>query len=313
MKTCCPNCRTIFRVSSEQIRVRGGKVRCGACRTVFNAIDSLLDDDNVAISVKSPPDVGPTGVAPAPAVAAPSDREEGQVADLLSAAASRCSSGMPPDLPARAAVEAPPEPPSASLAADQIRARDTPLAPDRTRILPAHSPWREGLTGRPAVHSDRGVTRTFVIVAAILAVMLAGQLVFHFRSAIASAAPTLQPALAALSAALGSELPLPRHADLVSIETSDLQSDPARQRLLVLQATLRNRAAYAQAYPALELTLTDTKDKAIARRVLLPDEYLPPASLEQKSFAAHAEVDLRLWLEAKDLSAAGYRLYVFYP
>jgi predicted Zn finger-like uncharacterized protein len=45
VKTCCPSCQTIFRVTSEQIRARAGKVRCGQCRTVFNAIDSLLDDD----------------------------------------------------------------------------------------------------------------------------------------------------------------------------------------------------------------------------------------------------------------------------
>jgi predicted Zn finger-like uncharacterized protein len=45
VKTCCPSCQTIFRVTSEQIRARAGKVRCGQCRTVFNAIDGLLDDD----------------------------------------------------------------------------------------------------------------------------------------------------------------------------------------------------------------------------------------------------------------------------
>jgi hypothetical protein len=58
-----------------------------------------------------------------------------------------------------------------------------------------------------------------------------------------------------------------------------LQIDPGRNKLLALQATLRNRAAYVQAYPALELTLTDTNDKVIARRVLQPDEYLLPSLL----------------------------------
>jgi hypothetical protein len=125
--------------------------------------------------------------------------------------------------------------------------------------------------------------------------------------------PALRPALAALSDALGAELPLPRHSEWLSIETSDLQIDPEHQQLLALQATLRNRAAYAQAYPALELTLTDTHDKAIARRVLQPDEYLPPGAARDESFAGQCRPRDRLWLEAGGINAAGYRLYVFYP
>ena len=55
MKTCCPSCQTIFRVTSEQIRVRAGKVRCGQCRTVFNAIDRLLDEDDSLVAIQATP------------------------------------------------------------------------------------------------------------------------------------------------------------------------------------------------------------------------------------------------------------------
>jgi hypothetical protein len=108
-------------------------------------------------------------------------------------------------------------------------------------------------------------------------------------------------------------LPLPRHTDLVSIETSDLQTDAARGNLLVLNATLRNRAPYAQDYPSLELSLTDTQDVAIARRVFSPLDYLPPKLAAEKAFPANADIPIRLWIEARELSPAGYRLYVFYP
>ena len=101
--------------------------------------------------------------------------------------------------------------------------------------------------------------------------------------------------------------------DRVSIEASDLQSEPGRNKQRVLQATLRNRASYAQAYPAIELTLTDSADKPIVRRVFMADEYLAPAQLAEKSFAANADVEVRLWLDASEVKAAGYRLYVFYP
>ena len=44
MKTRCPGCQTIFRVSPEQLKARVGKVRCGQCQTVFNALDSLFEE-----------------------------------------------------------------------------------------------------------------------------------------------------------------------------------------------------------------------------------------------------------------------------
>lgn len=152
-----------------------------------------------------------------------------------------------------------------------------------------------------------------MIVIVLLVLTLIGQTIFHFRGVIALTTPSTRPALAALSAALGTDIPLPRHVDLVSIEASDLQSEPGRNKQLVLQATLRNRASYAQAYPAIELTLTDSADKPIVRRVFMADEYLAPAQLAEKSFAANADVEVRLWLDASEVKAAGYRLYVFYP
>jgi hypothetical protein len=187
------------------------------------------------------------------------------------------------------------------------------LPPESPAEAPAYGRWLARVSGSPRLPVRRALTKSLALAALLLALVLAGQLVFHFRTAIAIATPGLRPALAALSEALGSEIPLPRHAEMISIEASDLQNEPGRGRLLALQATLRNAATYAQAYPALELALTDTSDKVIVRRVLLPVEYLPPAVVDNGAFAPNADVEVRLWLEAKDIQAAGYRLYVFYP
>src|SRR5215831_478914 len=40
--TRCPTCKTIFRVTSAQLAMRGGQVRCGHCRTVFDGVAALL-------------------------------------------------------------------------------------------------------------------------------------------------------------------------------------------------------------------------------------------------------------------------------
>jgi hypothetical protein len=111
-------------------------------------------------------------------------------------------------------------------------------------------------------------------------------------------------------------LPLPRLSDLVSIESSDLHPDRDQKDQLVLVATLKNRAPFAQAYPHLELTLTDTLDKAMLRRVLAPAEYLAKEAIAANGFAGSSEITVHLALQhdnAESVPATGYRLYLFYP
>ncbi|HTY98885.1 MAG TPA: DUF3426 domain-containing protein, partial [Rhodocyclaceae bacterium] len=103
----------------------------------------------------------------------------------------------------------------------------------------------------------------------------------------------------------------PRKIDLIGIDTSDLHPDPAVAGRLQLAATLRNRAPFAQPYPHLEITLTDAADQAQVRRVLAPKEYLPAEA--PAAFGPKSEQPVSLVLEAPDVAAVGYRLYVFYP
>ena len=46
MRTRCPECATVFRVTSEQLRQKAGKVRCGHCHAVFNAFDHWQAESN---------------------------------------------------------------------------------------------------------------------------------------------------------------------------------------------------------------------------------------------------------------------------
>ncbi len=268
---------------------------------VFNALDRLLDDsDPVFIPVPAPSE-GSDAVSPGMAVLL----REGETP-----AASPESTGETP-IEAEFAESLSVEPSLATATLATPLSSAAGMGQPAGEDPPAFSRGFAEETSQPA--ASRNFSTPFTVAALLLTLTLAGQLIFYHRTAITITIPALRPALALLSNALGSEIPLPRNADMISIEASDLQTEPGRSKLLVLQTTLHNGAAYEQAYPALELALTDTNDKAIIRRVLLPDEYLPPAALEAQSFAPNANVEVRLWLEAKDISAAGYRLYVFYP
>lgn len=316
MKTCCPGCQTVFRVTSEQLKARAGKVRCGQCRKVFNALDSLLDDNEAIVTPQLPPSsAGPETVIPAPTVAVLLRQEEEAPADDPPPVTDAPASAEPVEsIPVSIPAEAPLAAAGQAAAAPEREDADSLVLTRETREAPDHDRWLEGVPSKPVpATAGRSLTMPFAIAIVLLVLTLAGQFVFHFRGVLALTTPGLRPTLAAISAALGTDIPLPRHPDLVSIEASDLQTEPGRSKLLALQATLRNRASYAQAYPAIELTLTDTDDKAVARRVFLPDDYLPPGALAEKSFRGNSDVEVRLWLDAKEVNAAGYRLYVFYP
>jgi predicted Zn finger-like uncharacterized protein len=145
-----------------------------------------------------------------------------------------------------------------------------------------------------------------------LAVTLALQALYAYRSEIVLMFPESRPWVEAGCARIGCVIPLPRHADLISIETSELAAERGVQGVLTLSAALRNRASFAQALPQLELTLTDAGDQPVARRVLVPREYLAARDSASASFPAGAELPVKLHIDAAGLNASGYRIYLFY-
>lgn len=54
--THCPNCQTCFKVTPEQLSLYNGKVRCGRCAFVFNAMNHLIEvEDMSAQTLHMPP------------------------------------------------------------------------------------------------------------------------------------------------------------------------------------------------------------------------------------------------------------------
>lgn len=252
MLTRCPACDTAFRVTPEQLKLRAGRVRCGHCQAVFNALETLAD------------------AAPAPAL------------PETEPAAGNAAEGD-------AASSAPPDP--ATQTPDALG--DSFGVFDRPERRPRRLAWSAGIVLMLALGILQGA--------------------YAFRTELAAAQPGLRPLLEDLCAALDCDLPLPRKADLVGIEVSDLHPEPQQAHLLALSATLKNRAGFAQAYPALELTLTDTRDQPLVRRVLGPDDYLPPGTDARAGFAANSDLAVSVWIDASGVAATGYRLYLFYP
>ena len=161
------------------------------------------------------------------------------------------------------------------------------------------------LAGAAAPRNWPWVTGTLLLGAALFV-----QVAYAYRTELAKNYPAWRPALETACDRLGCTVELPRDAERVSIESSDLNPESDKKRLQLV-ATLKNRATYPQSYPHLELTLTDVRDQPLVRRVFAPGEYLEKGA--SASFGPNAEVAVKLMLEIDDVSASGYRVYLFYP
>lgn len=246
--------------------------------------------------------IAPTAEALAEIPAEPTETEVAQTAAAAAVEAAATELSVDENAAAEPAAESPEDSTRAAREAGLVAVRDLTDSPAYNRW--AAGTLASGLTHNIEVSAGRGA-RIFTAVAVLLALLLTGQMAYQFRTPLVQRFPDLRDAYAALAI----DVPLPRDVEQVSIETSDLQSD-AKRGLLVLQATLKNRAAFAQAWPVIELTLTDVNDGILVRRALAAADYLPAGSASD--FAARSEIGLKLWLESPH-PAAGYRLYVFYP
>jgi len=75
MYTCCPHCKTCFRITKPQLAVAQGKVRCGTCSQIFNAREHLyetLPERKPAPGRPPPPASRPTPATATPPSPAPS-------------------------------------------------------------------------------------------------------------------------------------------------------------------------------------------------------------------------------------------------
>ena len=85
MYTRCPHCETVFRVTTQQLQVSSGQVRCGLCTNVFDAFTTLSSQPlaRTETTYTPPkPSVTPTTAPSSPAQSKPRPAAEPEVLTL---------------------------------------------------------------------------------------------------------------------------------------------------------------------------------------------------------------------------------------
>lgn len=263
--TRCPACATIFRVTTQQLQVSGGQVRCGNCHEVFDGFATLTAQE-------------------------PQEVLGSDVEDLRTSAADIRPSPRPANGKTDAASIAPP--------------RAAAVLPDPAAAL---YEWEFRMP------ENRQRAGLWLSLSLLLLLAFGVQAAFFYRNEILVTIPAARGLYGKACAVLGCPVGLPRLSGYLHIETSDLRvPDPEHPNEIELLVSVRNRAPIELAFPSFELTLTDSNEQTIARRVFMPSEYAKDRA-RGVVFPAGTELPVRLFLDTGTLRAAGYRVYLFYP
>src|SRR5262245_31372476 len=402
LATRCPNCQVLFRVVADQLKLRGGLVRCGACRHVFDAIGSLTYIEDSAAGAPEPP--AARKAAPptlhATAVATPMLRTPLDEAKLPHPQAAAVPDANKPDFRGPPKWIAPPEERSVALQKEtpkepakrasreskrearseaksevkseaRAEARHEPkgeakadqriepkgLHHDDDRVAaeladipdvpppppPRRRRRRESQDERPepvalpsAPHAEPNAEetheepeflrasreeekRSFSVVygggSIVLPLLLLLQLAVVFRTDITTRWPQWRPALVQVCGLFGCSVGWPTRAELLAVVGTELQAIPGTD-VLELTAVIRNRASFKVALPAIEVTLTDTTNRTLARKVFAPVDYLSsagePSSRIDDGLGPASDLTVRVAFEARGVNAVGFVVYPFY-
>jgi hypothetical protein len=143
----------------------------------------------------------------------------------------------------------------------------------------------------------------------VLAVVLAAQVIHHFRQDLVRH-PQIGPPLRAAYERLG--LDLMPNWDLAAFELRQWgnAADAAAEGRMVVRASLTNRAGFAQPHPILRLELEDRFGATVATRDFEPADYLKNPSQATRLIAPGSSSEAELLLADPGTEAVGYRLDV---
>ena len=346
--TRCPACETLFKVVPDQLRISEGWVRCGQCDEVFDASLHLLEmppDGGMSAIQQEESAVVHDATDAVDVTAQPVDID-------LDLDMYLGSQGSPDALSVEqeqeqalpdAAEDGPDQPleepiPDEFSRADEVislsaewpdvqsdmpsAARAEPALPDQEGNVDADDAEPDSIAGlgevsflrdkRTGTFWDRPLMRaTLVFLTLALLLGLAGQIVIHERDRIVASEPGLKPWLEKVCVLLNCSLSPLRGIESIVIESSSftkIRGDAYR-----VNFTLKNAAAVALAVPAIELTLTNSLDQPVVRRVFLPSDF--GAKIDTLAASAEWPASLAVAVKAEDLvdRIAGYRLLAFYP
>jgi predicted Zn finger-like uncharacterized protein len=325
--TSCPTCETQFLLNKEHLKAYRGKVQCGNCEHIFNAKNRLTEISDEFTSPQEyqesleKENIEKQSLAQsAPRFQiyedSPTNEKLGdsQLGDKLN--------NVLESVPNIADLS--PNAESDDVNISDLHIYDPYVSDNNTHIEISDETQSitdpivvEDLTAdakyQPKSIAVKNKRSIWPMAGAVtLALLAALQSIYFARSKIAADYPQYKPYLVQACEALNCKIELPRNLDLLAIDDSDMQEDDEHKNVIRFSSQLINNAGFAQAYPNIELTLTDIDDNPVLRKHVTPAEYLAEKTNLEAGLAARDQVRVNLAINVEDLPVAGYRVLLVY-
>jgi predicted Zn finger-like uncharacterized protein len=252
MHTKCPTCQSLFRINIEQLQQAQGRVRCGQCKTHFDAQNNIV---------------------------LPKGRE--MLTDLRAPIDAQLSANEKRPAPSRPT-------PVADKALEQ---EDIPL-PKLIPESDKGAPRQQFAVNRAVTNSSGGVSEktdiginnetnysprreafALVLSSVALILLLLAQFVYFYIDHL-SKQPLLASFIEDACDMIGCVIEPIRDTDRIEVINRNVFSHPSVENALMITATFANVAPFPQPYPIMQVSLTDLQGKTVAARRFLPNEYL---------------------------------------
>ena len=300
--TSCPACETQFLLSTEHLKAHRGKVQCGQCEHIFNAknrLTEILDDIHNPVEYQASIEAHERDITQA--------IDEKPISEVLNVAL-----GAAPNLDNLDNLELDKKSNHAYIGNTNIESQ--PDIIDVYDVDQINAPiYIDDLTTNPKFDKPKTKVNVWLVLfGLILAILAVLQSVYYLRTSISADYPQFKPYFVLACAALKCEIDLPRNLDFFALDDSDMQEDFERIDVIKFSSLLINNAPYAQAYPNIELTLTDTSDQPVLRKRIKPSEYLASNTNANAGIDSREEMRINLSINVSDMVVAGYRVLLLY-
>jgi predicted Zn finger-like uncharacterized protein len=280
LKTRCPACDTVFKIVPDQLKVSKGWVRCGRCAEVFDA----------AAHAATPDEASPV-LQPMPSKAT-----------VKNTAAIIKSKVIAPK----------------NIAGEAVNTLvDSKLLPIKEGIETNLSFVR--VAKNKAFWEQKNIVIGLYVACFGLAGVLFFQLVLTQRHHLVAANPSLAANFESICKLIGCNIEPLKNIDAFKIDSSSFNKTPnvvndsSRAEAFALKVSIKNNIDIPLAIPSIELTLTDSGDKPVLRRVFPAKEL----GFQGATVGAHGDWASEATIVVTPNPAAspisGYRVLLFYP
>jgi len=306
----CPKCETIFRLSREQLDIADGQVSCSVCQFEFDAYECLTPDpENRNTATPPAEDEDAIGSDLVPIIIVEDSDDDDEMSVLFSAsleeqdglhnvidlarfeaAEPESEQGPEPEPEPDPAFDAIPEYMESADSNHDLDANPD-SAPDSTPDSePGPGPVRlseqlESELMEAGLHNAAAATHRMHRLAwssgaVVLILALGLQYIYVIRNELAQS-NSYRPWIESYCNIIGCDIPLRRQLQSIELLQREIAQDPKQDNVLRVRAMFVNQARFRQAYPVVQVTLSDTNNQVIAMRRVKPEEYLDKQSIGQ--------------------------------